>query len=171
MVILIGLRGSGKTTIGRALAERLGVQLCDLDDVTVRALGASSVPEAFRARGEKGFRDAEVKSLAEALSARSGVLALGGGTPMAPGALELIRAAQGAGARVVYLRGTAATLRARLEGKTENRPSLTGADPLIEIDAVRAKRDPVYLQVADDVVNVDGKSEVEVLAAVQAGLE
>ena len=71
MVILIGLRGSGKTTVGRALAARLGVSFCDLDDVTVRAMGASSVAEAWRAQGERGFREAEGRALAEALSTRS----------------------------------------------------------------------------------------------------
>jgi shikimate kinase len=171
MVILIGLRGSGKTTIGRLLAARLGVGLCDLDDVTVRVLGATSVAEAWRTRGEKAFREAEVKALAEALSTQSGVLALGGGTPMVAGALELIHSAQAAGGQVVYLRATAPTLRARLEGKTGDRPSLTGADPLVEIDAVLAKRDPIYLKLADVVIDVDGSDQAAVTDQVRRALD
>jgi len=170
MIILIGLRGSGKTTIGRALAARLNVSFCDLDDVTVRVLGAASVSDAWRARGEAAFREAENQALAEALGTQRRVVALGGGTPTAPGALEQIRAAQAAGGRVVYLRGVASTLRARLEGKTGDRPSLTGVDPLVEIEAVLAKRDPVYLALADIVINVDGKSEAEVAAEVATAL-
>lgn len=163
MIILIGLRGSGKTTIGRALAARLNIPFRDLDDATVRVLGASSVSEAWRAQGEKAFREAEKTALAAALSAPAGVLALGGGTPTAPGASELIRAAQNAGVRVVYLRGAAAVLRTRLEGKTGDRPSLTGADPLAEIDAVLAKRDPLYLELADMVIDTNDRTHEEVL--------
>jgi shikimate kinase len=166
MIILIGLRGSGKTTIGRALAVRLGVAFCDLDDLTVRAMGAASVAEAWRAQGEVGFREAEKKALAEALSTQGGVLALGGGTAMNAGAAERLNEAQAAGARIIYVRAGAATLRGRLEGKTADRPSLTGADPLAEIEAVLAKRDPVYLKIADVVVNTDGLQAAQAVEAV-----
>ena len=169
MIILIGLRGSGKTTIGRALAARLGAPFTDLDDLTVAALGAANVADAWRARGEAGFRGAEKDALAEALGSRRGVLALGGGTPMISGAAEALEAAKRGGARVVYLRAGAATLRGRLVGKVADRPSLTGADPLAEVEAVLAKRDPVYLQIADLVVNTDAMGMEQTMEAV-AGL-
>jgi shikimate kinase len=169
-VLLIGMRGSGKTTIGRMVAAGLSSGFVDLDDATIKELAAATVAEAWRVHGEGAFRAAEVRALAAALRIHPGVLSLGGGTPMAAGAAEIIKRAQVAGARVVYLRAPAATLRARLEGKMGNRPSLTGADPLAEIDAVLAKRDPGYLAIADLVVNTDGKSEGAVAAEIVAAV-
>src|SRR5690349_2822005 len=104
IVLLIGLRGSGKTTIGRTLAERLSLSFADLDDLTVKALGATTVSEAWRTHGEAAFRRAEATALKIRITTDSQVLALGGGTPTAPGAGDVIRAAQKQGARVVYLR-------------------------------------------------------------------
>jgi shikimate kinase len=166
-LLLIGLRGSGKTTIGREVAARTGMRFVDLDDVTLLALGAASVKEAWSRFGEAGFRRAEVEALRNALGGEDQVVALGGGTPTAPGALELIRAAQQAGtAEVVYLRTAPSTLRSRLEGQVGDRPSLTGADPLVEIDVVFAKRNRAYLALADAVVNTDDFSIEESVASV-----
>jgi shikimate kinase len=70
-----------------------------------------------------------------------------------------------AGARLIYLRAEASTLRTRLAATNlAMRPSLTGADPLIEIEVVLARRDPLYLEIADEVVQVDGMSEDAALA-------
>jgi shikimate kinase len=146
----------------------MSLPFVDLDDRTVGLLKARSVAEAWREVGEAGFRRAEVEALGAALKVGDAVVALGGGTPTARGALELIRGAQGAGAMVLYLRASAASLRARLIGQMDDRPSLTGADPLAEIEAVLARRDPAYLALADAVVNVDGLSEAEAAAAVVA---
>lgn len=157
-ILLIGLRGSGKSTLARMLASRLGCAAADLDDVTPRVMGERVVAEAFRKHGEAAFRAAEVRALREVLGSASRlVIALGGGTPMAPGAGELIRAEQAAGrAVVVYLRADAATLRARLiAADNAHRPSLTGKGVLEEIEEVLSRRDPVYAAMADAVVYVD----------------
>jgi shikimate kinase len=168
ILILIGLRGSGKTTIGRAVATRLLIPFQDLDDATTKTLGASSVSEAFTRHGQPAFRKAEAQALQAALNNSNQVLALGGGTPTAPGATELLKQAQAAGAQILYLRATAQTLRARIQNQTHDRPSLTGADPLIEIDAVFAQRDPAYLALADFVINVDGQTEAATVTQVLA---
>lgn len=168
ILILIGLRGSGKTTIGRAVASRLSRPFHDLDDATTKILGASSTSEAFTKHGQPAFRKAETQALQTALNNSNQVLALGGGTPTAPGATTLLKQAQSTGAQIIYLRATAQTLRARIQNQTHDRPSLTGADPLAEIDAVLAQRDPTYLALADVVINVDGQTEATTVTQVLA---
>lgn len=170
-LILIGLRGSGKSTLARGLAARLSCAWADLDDVTPRELGCATVAEAWSTRGEPAFRAAEVMALSKVLSGDARVIALGGGTPTAPGnpgnpgAAELLRAEQSAGrARVIYLRASPAALRERLRGGMgANRPSLTGADPLAEIEEVFTRRDGPYRRIADRVIEVDELSEGAVL--------
>ena len=153
---LLGLRASGKTTLGRALAERLGRRFVDLDDRTLGLLGDDTIAEAFRRAGEPAFRAAEVDALSRALDEDGVVLALGGGTPTAPGAEAMLRDAQARGrAALVYLRCDPDVLRSRLRaagGAGVNRPSLTGGDPLDEIERVHAARDPLYRALADVVL-------------------
>lgn len=170
----MGLRGSGKTTIGRLLAGRLGRQFIDLDDLTPRALGVPTVSEAFTRFGEPRFRQAELLALTEAMRTHdSAVIALGGGTPTAPGVPDLLRTQQQQGRAVlVYLAAEPDTLRERLErADNTHRPSLTGADPLVEIDAVHAKRDPLYRGLADEVIDTDELATDQVLKSVDAVTE
>lgn len=153
-ILLIGLRASGKTTLARALAQRLGAAAIDLDDEALRALGAPDVETAWRTLGEPVFRAAERDALERALASPApAIIAAGGGAPTAPGAELVIRAAQADGrAIVVYLRCAPSTLRDRLRalgGAGADRPSLTGGDPLDEIEAVFARRDPLYRALAD----------------------
>ncbi len=162
-IVLIGLRGSGKTTLGRLLAQRLGREFVDLDDVTPRVLGRESVAQAWEMDGPAAFRRAEAIALEQELGVeRRGegrVVALGGGTPTAPGAAGLLRERAAAGeCRIIYLRSSAEDLRARLaaSGPGAHRPSLTGANPLDEIESVLAARDPLYREVATDVLEVAG---------------
>jgi len=150
VLLLMGLRGSGKTTIGRELARRQQRPFIDLDDRTCAILGVASASEAFAALGQPAFRNAETRALKDALTQSGVIIALGGGTPTAPGAADLIRAAAGAGHAVaVYLRCTPAELRTRLTGRIDaRRPSITGADPLDEIQTVFAQRDPLFQALA-----------------------
>lgn len=156
-LVLIGLRGSGKSTLGAALATRQGIPFLDLDDETAAALGCDSVAAAWKEHGEAAFRAAETRCLREALARPIHIIALGGGTPTAPGAANLLRDATSTGRSVIaYLRADPALLRARLSAEGEaamaNRPSLTGKDPLDEIETIYAARDPLYRSIATRVI-------------------
>lgn len=155
-IVLIGLRGSGKTTVGRLLAKRLGRVFVDLDEVTPRELGEENVASALKKHGEPAFRSAEARALGRALSVRGRVVSLGGGTPTAPGASDFLVKERDAGwAVVVYLHAEASVLRGRLAG-TDNsqRPSLTGRPVLDEIEVLFERRDGLYRSIASVVVEV-----------------
>jgi shikimate kinase len=163
-ILLLGLRGAGKSTLGPGLARALGLGFLDLDALTSAVLGMSPA-EALRTLGEPAFRDGEHQALAQALVSPASVIALGGGTPTHPPCEALIRTlrqpADGAAAsvRTLYLHAPPAELRARLaQTDLAKRPGLTGADPLAEIDALYARRDGLYRDLADAVVEVAGDS-------------
>jgi len=157
--ILLGLRGSGKSTLGKLLAARLITDFVDLDIVTAGLLRVASAAEAIHTLGLPAFRDAEVRALQMPRCAAAGVLALGGGTPTAHGAIPALSTLRAKGARLVYLRGTPDTLRSRLSATDlSTRPSLTGASVLDEIERLFAERDPLYRSLADNVVEIDGRS-------------
>lgn len=165
-IYLLGLRGSGKSTLGRALASGQRALFVDLDDVTASLLKCSTPAEALNKHGQAAFRAAELKALGSPGVARAKVVALGGGTPTAPGAPDALRKS---GATLVYLRAGPDTLRARLAATDlASRPSLTGADVLAEIEALFERRDPIYLALADEVIEVDGLDEAAVLTKLTA---
>lgn len=169
MLILMGLRGSGKTTVGRLVAQSLPTVFLDLDEEVLEAVTASpfapgvkSVGEAFTTLGEEGFRMFEagiLRLLVDEPMCADAVLSLGGGTPTFPESKELIRGhireSKGKAA-LVYLRATPATLAARLKATDlSSRPSLTGRGVIEEIDEVFAARDPLYRSIATRVIDVD----------------
>lgn len=159
-LLLIGLRGSGKTTLARGLAARQGLAWIDLDELTPRELGCSTVAEAWARAGEKGFRDAESRALRAALGGDAAIISLGGGTPTAPGGARQIEAAcDDRLAVAAYLRCTPQELRGRLElahaagaPAAAARPSLTGRGVLEEIEDVFRARDPLYQSLATRVI-------------------
>jgi shikimate kinase len=149
-VLLIGLRASGKSTLGAALAAALGAEFVDLDDLTARALGFAVAGEAFRRAGEEAFRAAESGALRSAVDSTPRVIALGGGTPTAPGAAAMIDALRQSGrAIVVFLDPPVATLESRLRAHAGNRPSLTGAGVVDEVEEIARRRRPLYAALAD----------------------
>ena len=149
-LVLIGLRASGKSTVGRRLAGEFGVPFVDLDDRTAALLGATTVGAAFLGAGEPRFREAESEALRAALLEPPQVIALGGGTPTAPGAAAMISVARDAGeAVIVFLDPALETLAARLAHDEGGRPSLTGLGVVAEIEAVAAMRRPLYAALAD----------------------
>ena len=166
--VLIGLRGSGKTTLGRLLAALRGVPFVDLDDRTVACGGHASVSAMFRAVGEPAFRRAECAALEAALAHDAGarsVIALGGGTPTAPGARTLLEAARDAGRiRIVLLEAPPAVLGARLAVAPGDRPLLVGADFAEEAEILAARRLPGYRAIADATVTTAGPTEASLAA-------
>ena len=165
-IILLGLRGSGKSTVGPLVAGARGVAFVDLDPVTLRHAGGSNVAEIVDARGWESFRACEREALGQVLEQPPCVLALGGGTPTDDGSRELLIAAASCGThRLVYLRAKPETLAARMQ-TTGDRPSLTGADPFDEISVLFDARDPLYLELAHAVVETDGLSLDETVSRV-----
>lgn len=123
-VVLVGLPGAGKTTVGQALAERLGLRFIDFDVEIVRRAG-QTIPEIFATRGELGFRALEADLTREVAAAPPAVVAPGGGWAVQPGLIDLLRPP----AVLIHLRVTPATAVARMRGSVAERPLLAGADP------------------------------------------
>lgn len=169
-VLLIGLRASGKSTLGRGLAAALARPFIDLDDTTAALMQDKTAADAIRSQGLSAFRLAETQALRDVLALPvSQIIALGGGTPTAPGAADLLRAAiRDRKARVVYLRAQPATLQRRLQqSDTATRPSLTGASVVDEVPALFTQRDELYTTLAGHTLNIDTMDEAQALAALR----
>lgn len=164
-LILMGLRCSGKSTVGRLVAASAGVPFVDLDDQTASLLQARSPGEALAANGEDRFREAEVAALMDQLQRMSLtgpiVLALGGGTPTAPDAPEALRfAVDRCGAKLAYLHAPPELLRSRLAaGQAASRPPLTPRGTLDEVADLYARRDPLYRSLAGRTFDASQSSE------------
>lgn len=172
-ILLIGLRASGKSSLAAALAQRLGRPMLDLDDETAKYLGSGTISELFARYGEARFRAAEYRALVNQAFPRTNpgpVVALGGGTPTAPGAADFLRAARANGQGVVvYLRAEPAVLRARLaSADNRHRPALLGSDVLEEVGALFAARDPLYRELASTEVDASAAPADVLDAALRA---
>ena len=155
LITLTGFMGSGKTTVGRIVADALGCPFLDLDEVIVKK-AARSIPEIFEADGESGFRRLEKQALEKTVAKYAEstvVLALGGGTVTIPGAVELLQKKT----LCIYLQAPLETLEARLEGQTDGRP-LAGEGLAERLSA----REPLYQKAAHVVLDTDGLTAQEV---------
>lgn len=141
LVILIGPMAAGKTSVGRALASRLGVDFADLDALIVEAAGRS-IPTLFAEEGEPAFRELESRTLARALTDCDGVLSLGGGAPVHPTSAALLR-----GLPVVLLEVEEHIAARRLSYGT-GRPMLEGRDPMARWRELAEERGDRYREVA-----------------------
>jgi shikimate kinase len=164
---LVGYRGSGKTSIGRKLADRLWQKFFDVDDLIVQKAG-KSIKEIFEQEGEAYFRDLETEVLRELVRTPDQVLGLGGGTVMREENRKLIRGWAG---KIVYLRCKPEVLAARIAAdprSAENRPNLTSlGGGLEEIRLKINEREPFYRQVMDvelDVSNLNVEEAVAYIA-------
>jgi len=152
LIVLVGMMGAGKTTVGRALAARLGLDFVDTDDLVSVSAGCS-IRELFERHGEAHFRRVEASVLEETLSAiTAGVVGCGGGIVTVDPNRRLLKDAR---ATVVWLRATPAALAGRVGGDTD-RPLLDG-DAMERLTALSAERGAWYAEVADVVVDVDDR--------------
>ena len=165
-VILVGMMGSGKTTIGRRLAELTGWPLHDNDAIVERLFG-STPRQILAERGETKLRESESRALAEALSEPTPcIVAAAAGTILDPGNRNLLGGSEED--VVVWLRASPAMLAARAMG-AEHRPWLdSGGVSWIEIAA--AEREPLYASVADLVVDTDERPPEAVADEILAGM-
>lgn len=151
-VALVGLSGSGKSTIAPVLASRLGLGAAvDLDRV-IEDMFSDTIESIFRTEGETRFREFESDALARALASAPVVVATGGGCVMDHSNRQLLR---GDDVTVIWLRASTSELANRLRDTTEARPLLAG-DPEFALQRLAEQRDALYQEVADHVVDVDG---------------
>ena len=158
-IALTGFMGTGKTTVGRLLAERLGMDFIDTDE-SIEARAGRSIPEIFSAHGEEHFRDLESRALAEALATPGRVVSTGGGMLLRDANVEALRQA----GPIICLTATAETVLGRTSADA-NRPLLDVADPAGRIEELLAARDECYAQ-ADVHVGTDARSPEGVVDAI-----
>jgi len=161
-LILVGPPGSGKSTVGRRVAGRLGLGFKDLDDDLREAHGLEA-GELVVELGRERFQELEAELLRSVLASFDGVLALGGGTPTAPGVPELL-----AGRRVVFLDVDLENL-LRREGLVPLHPWLL-PNPRAHLRRLLTERRPVYESVAQVTVPTSGRPAEDVVADVLMAL-
>ena len=151
-VVLIGPPGSGKTSVGRALAKALGVGRRDTDS-DVEQLAGKPIAEIFIDDGEAAFRAWERAAVADAMAEHGGVLSLGGGAILDEGTQELLREYAATNGRIVFLDVSLAAAAPRV-GLNAARPLLMGNPRRQWADLMEARR-PIYEALATDTVNTD----------------
>ena len=155
-LVLVGLPGSGKSTVGRQLARRLGLPFSDSDHVIEQRIGCS-IRSYFEREGEASFRDLEQQVLQDLAAGPACVLATGGGSVLR----EANRATLKSAGAVVYLRSTPEELWRRLRHDTQ-RPLLQVTDPQARLRQLFADRDPLYRETADFIIET-GRPSVPTL--------
>ncbi|MBC7604506.1 MAG: shikimate kinase [Ramlibacter sp.] len=155
---LVGMPGSGKSTVGRYLARRLGLPFTDSDHVIEQRIGCS-IRDFFAREGEVAFRDLEASVIADLASGAGGVVATGGGTVLREENRRKLREA----GSVIYLRSTPEAVWNRVRHDNK-RPLLQVEDPMAKIREMHAIRDPLYAQTAHFIIDT-GRPTVPALVS------
>ncbi len=155
-IFLVGMMGSGKTTVGKILAHRTGKIFIDSDDEIKKRTGVT-IPHIFDVEGEAGFRQREASVIQELVRHSNIVLATGGGAVLS----EQVREALAGNGIVVYLKSTVHDLWLRTR-HDRNRPLLQTADPYARLKELCQQRDPLYTTVAD-LIEPTGKQSPQTL--------
>ncbi len=161
-VILIGFRGSGKSTVGKALAERLGLEFIDCD-ARIEAQAGVTIRELFEKHGETHFRTLESQALTELAKLDGKVIATGGGAALKYQNMQVFKRQD---SRIFFLEVGPETAFARIRldaASRERRPALTEKDPLTEVKEQIELRRPYYLKGADMTVSTEGRIVEEVV--------
>jgi shikimate kinase len=151
-LVLIGYRGTGKSTVGEIIARRLGWDLKCLDSMIIQR-AAMSIPAIVEKFGWDRFRELESEILAEVVAGDRQVLDCGGGIILRPETRDALKKS----GKVVWLTAEVETIADRLADKND-RPSLTGGSFIDEISEVLAEREELYREAADVIIATDGKS-------------
>jgi shikimate kinase len=163
-ILLVGYRGTGKSTVGRSLAAALRWSFVDCDEEVERQVGRS-IADIFAQEGEEGFRDREAAVLRSVCQQRECVIATGGGVVLRESNRLVLRQA----GWVVWLRAEPETILSRLQrdpSTAARRPALTEQGGLAEICTLLVQRTPLYAAVADHVVDTDHLSPQAVVATI-----
>ena len=155
-IALVGLSGTGKSTVAPLLARRRGLVVVDVDRSVEQAAG-TTVSAVFGELGEDAFRDLEARVLADALDGAPAVIATGGGAVVRPEN----RARLARQATTVWLRADLDVLVERLRRSRERRPLLAG-DAATALRRIAAEREPLYREVADLVIDVGAEGPAEI---------
>ncbi len=158
-LVLVGLPGAGKSTVGRLVAERLQTTFVDIDSVLIRKEG-KPITMIFAEKGEQAFREMERKEVTHALEQEPAVIVPGGGWAAQPGALDGARAH----GYVIYLKARA-ELAASRAAPSGTRPVLMGDDPVVEMRELFTAREPFYKS-ANATVQTEAKTPDQVAAEV-----
>jgi shikimate kinase len=137
-VVLVGMMGAGKSTIGRRLSARLGLPFFDAD-AEIEAAAGMSIPDIFESRGEADFRDGEVRVIARLLDGGAAVIATGGGAVMRQETRDRIRDK----AVSIWLKVDTDVIMRRVKRRSD-RPLLQTADPEATVERLIKEREPVY---------------------------
>jgi shikimate kinase len=161
-VVLVGLMGAGKTTVGRQLAARLKWDFVDSDLEVERRTGVR-VPLIFEIEGEAGFRRRESLVVSELVRRKQVVIATGGGAVLLQENRDALHALAGI---TVYLKVSPPLLFARTR-HDKGRPLLQVPDPLGRLESLFAERDPLYREVADVVIDGDRCSARQIVSIIE----
>jgi shikimate kinase len=165
LIVLVGLPGSGKSSVGRRLAQRLDLPFFDSDTVIEQRIGCS-IRDYFAREGETRFRDIEQAVIAELAGTRGAVVATGGGAVLR----EANRAALRGGAYVIYLHSMPEDLYRRLRHDMK-RPLLQVQDPLGRLRELHEVRDPLYRETAHTIVETGRPSVASLVHVIASQLE
>jgi len=156
-VAIFGFMGVGKSSVGRLVAEALGMEFVDLDETIVADAGME-IPSIFRERGEKGFRELE-KEATRMIAARDGVvIACGGGTVFDEDNLKALRR----NSKMILLTADPETTLRRVEADGATRPLLSAEEKVEPIARLLGQRMPRYLEASDKAVDTTGKTQAQV---------
>lgn len=160
-IVLIGAPGSGKSTVGRALAAHLQWPFIDTDEL-IELKANKKITDIFVVDGEEIFRAMEFETLKEVLQESSAVISLGGGAPISPQAQDELRKSD---STIIFLDVSLATAAPRV-GFNRDRPLLLG-NPRAQWQALSDKRRPIYEDLATHAVKVDDMNVDEIVAVIE----
>ncbi len=158
-IALIGFMGTGKTAVGRLLAERLGREFIELD-VLIEEKAGKTIPEIFKQEGEIAFREREIEATREVAEKENAVIACGGGVVLNQINVDRLRKQS----VIVYLTASPDAILKRTSSDKDERPLLVAEDKAAKVDALLKSREPFYERAADITVDT---SELEVTGVVE----
>ena len=160
-IYLVGLMGSGKTTVGKLASKKLSKSFVDSDHVIEESTGVR-VPLIFEYEGEEGFRRRETKALEELVKKKDIILATGGGIILKKSNQKLLVD----NGLVIYLKADYELLASRLRND-RSRPLLQGVDIRTKLENLFEARDPIYKSIADYVVDTKNKHASDIVSEIE----